>query len=567
MYGKGEQLPLFSRVSSLQLFLGTREAFGSQTSEDVRLGGLELMSALYYSHGRSLTVGVLETCLIACKYCSRSCSASTRQAGLKLLAATVEGAGFQHREATQVQCTALKCIEKIIREKDLRDDLVKLGISDVVRSISVMVPLESWSNGILSLESVRNICMTGIKDYSSSMVRNAYSRALGELVLTIYRTSLCLSTGNEGIQGIVSDAVESCLVAPLAENLIAEDRNTSIALSQAWVHFLSGLEGSEGLYDDTLSHLANGPLVSLKIAGMTSSVERGPLGPEVGLGASISTGDRPFSQACVTFIVRCGIIEHMGDQGQKELLRSLSETLKNGSENFPPSLSIAYLDLMAHIMEMLGEIGPDIAGDLEGVLGQCVTHPSAAVRWHAGSSLAVLSTTEPYRAATLLKMSLNSLKDAADALVESSGQVSDKTRGSIQGIPRWPGAVKFAREIDHIHGWAVASAYLIAASQNLPLGIPSSYPKIASQLSAALIESPRSDHPGGVRAELEAGYILLGSLCGNTKDCIESVYNESLLNLWLPLISEDSLQSFQDILDGNDVRFFVTAFYKYGLNI
>lgn len=555
MYGKGDQLPLFSRVSSLQLFLGTREAFGSQTSEDVRLGGLELICALYYSHGRSLTVGVLETCLIACKYCSRSCSTSTRQAGLKLLAATVEGVGFQHREATQVQSTALKCIEKIMKEKNLHDDAVKLGISDVVRSISVVVPLESWSDGTLSLETVRNICMTGLKDPSSYMIRNAYNRALGDLVATIYRGSLCMSTGDEGKESksIVSDAMESCLITPLAENLIAEDRNTSIALSQAWVHFLSGLKGSEGFDDAILLHLVKGPLVSLRVAGMTSSVERGPLGPDVGLGAPISTGERPFSQACVAFIVKCGIIEQMGDQGKKELLRSLGQALKNGLEEFPPSLSITYLDLIANIMETLGEIGSDIAGELEEVLGQCVTHPGAAVRWHAGSAIGILSITEPCRAATLLKFALGSLKDAADALVESSGQVSDKTR-SIQGIPRWPGSVKFAKEIDRVHGWAVASAYLIASSRNLPLGIPSSYPKIASQLAAALIESPRSDHPGGIRIELEVGYIILGSLCEFAEDSIQSIYHDSLLNLWRPLISEGSLKSFVEILDRNDVR-------------
>lgn len=39
MYAVGDSLPLYSRVSSLQLFLGTKEAFESRkTSEDIRLG-------------------------------------------------------------------------------------------------------------------------------------------------------------------------------------------------------------------------------------------------------------------------------------------------------------------------------------------------------------------------------------------------------------------------------------------------------------------------------------------------------------------------------------------------
>ena len=70
MYSLGDQLPLYSRVSSLQLFLGTKEAFSrEQTSEDVRLGALEGMTALYYSQGGFLSIGVNETTGLAVKYC------------------------------------------------------------------------------------------------------------------------------------------------------------------------------------------------------------------------------------------------------------------------------------------------------------------------------------------------------------------------------------------------------------------------------------------------------------------------------------------------------------------
>lgn len=69
LYSLGDQLPLYSRVSSLQLFLGTKEAFSRETSEDVRLGALECMTALYYSQGRFLSIGVNETATLAVKYC------------------------------------------------------------------------------------------------------------------------------------------------------------------------------------------------------------------------------------------------------------------------------------------------------------------------------------------------------------------------------------------------------------------------------------------------------------------------------------------------------------------
>lgn len=71
MYSTGDQLPLYSRVSSLQLFLGTKEAFSKETSEDIRLGALECMASLYYSQGRFLSIGVNETTQLAVKYCTK----------------------------------------------------------------------------------------------------------------------------------------------------------------------------------------------------------------------------------------------------------------------------------------------------------------------------------------------------------------------------------------------------------------------------------------------------------------------------------------------------------------
>ena len=39
-------------------------------SEDIRLGALESMAALYYAQGRFLSIGVQETAAVAAKYCA-----------------------------------------------------------------------------------------------------------------------------------------------------------------------------------------------------------------------------------------------------------------------------------------------------------------------------------------------------------------------------------------------------------------------------------------------------------------------------------------------------------------
>ena len=123
LYARGDQLPLFSRVSSLQLFLGTKEAFGKETSEDVRRGALELMTALYYSQGRSLSIGVLETAAMTVKHCAKGSSDRTRRAALRLLTAAVEGVGGTHRNAAAVQNEALKALERLTKEKDVGDQV------------------------------------------------------------------------------------------------------------------------------------------------------------------------------------------------------------------------------------------------------------------------------------------------------------------------------------------------------------------------------------------------------------------------------------------------------------
>jgi hypothetical protein len=530
------------------------------------------MTTLYYSHGKTLTVGVVETSMIAIKYCGKGCSSGTRKAGLKLLAATVEGVGEMHREATQVQVGALKCIERIFgKERHTLDATIKLGIADVLRAIAAVVPLESWVNGTLNVESVRGMCLMGVRDElpNNAAVRYAFARALGELVARIHTAgaqeeeersrgmgasderSGSGDAGKKQKPGIVAENVELSLTVPMAEALMAEDRQACIALSQAWVSFLTRFkiyrEEMDGCFDaQQLVELAKGPLVAVRVASMTSNggllAERGG-GPSVdfGLGASVCTGDRPFSQACATYILRCGVVEQMGEHGQQELLLSLSRALLTGFKDFTPSLVMAQLNIISHLISMLGEIGDERAEAVEQALGLCFCSESAAVRRYAGSALSALAIAESGRAAKLFASTLNALKNAADALFEASNGVADKGKAQNHGIPRWAGTAKFGREIDAIHGWALATACLVSATPSLPLGIPSHYLRVACQITAALIESPRCEHPGGRCVELEAGYIILGALCRHASGILTSVYQDSVLQMWLPMFSEGSL--------------------------
>ena len=78
-----------------------------------------MTTALYYTQGRSLSIGVLETAALAVKYCGKGSSDDTRRAALRLLSAATEGVGGSHRHAAEVQSEALKAIERVWKEKDL----------------------------------------------------------------------------------------------------------------------------------------------------------------------------------------------------------------------------------------------------------------------------------------------------------------------------------------------------------------------------------------------------------------------------------------------------------------
>ena len=252
-----------------------------------------------------------------------------------------------------------------------------------------------------------------------------------------------------------------------------------------------------------------------------------------------------------------GSFDQLGEFGQREMLLNMVDALLHSIKDFPPSLVIVELECMSYLMEVLGEIGDETSESVEKVLASCLSHVSAVVRCRGGSTLASLAVAEPGRAARLFGSSLNALKNAADALVDVSSSISDKSR-TQQGIPRWAGSNKFGREIHALHGWSCAVACLVGAVPLLPLGIPSHYLKVTSQIAAALIESPRCDHPGARCAELESGYMILESLSKHALSQFAAVYCDPILDVWLPVFDENSMKHLQGVLDSKDVRVYVS---------
>jgi hypothetical protein len=560
LYARGDQLPLFSRVSSLQLFLGTREAFGKETAGEVRLGALELVASLYYTQGRSLSIGVHETAALAAKYCAKGSDDATRRGALRLLAAAAEGVGGAHRAAGAVQAEALRAVDRLLRERDLQEP-VRLGIADVLRAVAAAGGAALWAGGMAGYEAARVACLAGLEDPSGA-VRAEYARALGEVVTAAGSPAAKESVAAAGPKpkalaaqsqalGLVQ---EQCLSAAFAAAAAASNRGVCAGLAQAWVCHLSALRLGCGADEAAFVEPSMRPLGALGAACALAAAapERGPSGAEGELGSGVSGGERPAAQAATLYIMRAGAVEQLGEAGQRALLERLGALM--GAEGaLPTPVAVVALELVALLAEALGEVGPEAAAALEPAVAAKLVGPHAALRLQAASALAALAVAEPGGAARLLGGALSNLKSAADELVDAASAGPDKARPA-PGTPRGAGAARLKGDMSALHGWALGAAALLAASPRLPLGLPSHYARVAAQLAAALVEAPRAQFAPAACLEREAGYVLLGALCQVAPAELAAACSGGVLALWAPALGAAAAAALDALFKSNAVR-------------
>ena len=560
LYSQGDQLPLFSRVSSLQLFLGTKEATSKETSEDVRLGALELMTALYYFQGKSLTIGVSETANIVARYFGRNSSIPTRRAALRLLASAIEGVGGSHRDAQAVQIAALKVIERLLKEKELEEPL-RQGVANVLRAIGSAGGGQLWANNLYWYEFSRITCMSGIHDCSSAAVRKSYASALYSIAFASTseeaKKSISAAGSKKKHQDTQAQALEAvpdqCLLIPFAEAAARGDRLACCSIAQAWNQYLISQKLACGEDEDLFLIHALKPVHALSLACSLAGSTPEPQGKSGGLsdlGIGTAHGERPHAQACVLYIMRSAVVEQLGESGQRLLLDKLvksilSDKCSEASLNFTSeqdseetteetestpnqanrkaknyeiiyplsaAVHIVILELISLVIESLGEIRSDAASELENSLSISLCESHSLVRLQAASTFAAAAIVDPRNAAIWLSKSLRNLRSSADKLIDEACSGPDRSK-FIVGTPRGPGTQRLRPFMNALEGWAMTVSTLLAASSRLPLGIPSHYINVALQIAAALIEAPRSSFEPVKCVERECGYLILSSIC------------------------------------------------------
>ena len=451
-------------------------------------------------------------------------------------------------------------------------------MADVFRAIAACGGAQLWANSMSSYEFSRTACLAGIED-PNAQVRAAYARALGEIVTASMssedaKQSVSAAGSKQKHQHAQEKAlagvIEQCLVIPFAEAAAQSHRAACTALAQAWVHHLFGARLACGTDEAAFIEPALKPIDALRAACIAAgtNAEKSPFTSEFELGLGIGGGERPHAQACVLYIMRAGVIEQLGEGGQRLLLERVTALLRaseeaGGAALTPTPVGIVALEVSTLLTEALGEVGPEAAAALEAAIAAKLIGPLASLRVQAASALAALAVAEPARAGRLMSLSLSNLRSAADNVVDAAAAGPDKSK-PLPGTPRGPGSGRLKPEMNSLHGWALASAALLAATPRLPLGVPSHYIRVAVQLAAALIEAPRTQFAAATCLEREAGYIVLGPLCHVALSEVLAVYKDNtVLSLWAPALGPEAAAALDTMFQSKEVSKRDTRFLSF----
>ena len=87
-------------------------------------------------------------------------------------------------------------------------------------------------------------------------------------------------------------------------------------------------------------------------------------------------------QACVLYVLRVGVIEQLGESGQRLLLDRLAAVLSAPLGQYTP-VGVVTLEAMALLLEVLGEVSTEKRAELEPAVGAKVAGPHACLRLQA----------------------------------------------------------------------------------------------------------------------------------------------------------------------------------------
>ncbi|KAK9838575.1 hypothetical protein WJX81_008486 [Elliptochloris bilobata] len=518
LFAVGDVLPLFARVAAFQVFLGSREALARAVPAPVRAGVLQALTALVATHGRTLASGAPETLALALKHAARGSEAAVRAQALAAVAAVVAGLGDADRSAPAAQADALRGALRAAR--DSADAASRVAAAGVLQAVAEAGGAALWAAGGGGFEDAVRQCCSGLADPVHG-AGDAWGAALGALAASGKSAAAAEAaralerkpSRRTALERLQSDAVSMCLMAPLVEAAMADRRSALRALAQAWLAYMAAEERRAADAEAALVDLAVRAIETLAVVSSAATAAAGgPAGSgaaggcdaaDADVGAAVSGGEMPAVQAAVLYVLRVGVIERLGESGQRRLLERLAALAASVLGGHVP-VAVVALDAVGRLLEGLGEVPAEVVAGLEAPIVWKLLAPHSALRSQAAAVLAAMAAAEPSSTARLLGAQLGALSAAAGRLAAAAApDAPSPAPGELAGVKP---------AMDAAHGFALGAAALLVAATRLPLGVPARLMREADSLARRLLLNPASKTGAAAGCEREAGYALLGAL-------------------------------------------------------
>lgn len=197
LYTQGDTLPLYSRISSLQQYLSSKESFSQSIPKQPCLGCLECLAALSISLSNQIVSSLPQTLAVAVKQVSRyAVNVSVLHADYLCLPVASNHACTPCRNADPViQCMALrlaaavvgglggadalKAVDKCLKDKSSSTP-IKIAAAAVIKAVAEAGGAGLWANAGSVFDDTAHTCVLGLADPSLT-VREAFAAALGEV--------------------------------------------------------------------------------------------------------------------------------------------------------------------------------------------------------------------------------------------------------------------------------------------------------------------------------------------------------------------------------------------------
>ncbi|XP_024543648.1 protein SWEETIE [Selaginella moellendorffii] len=481
---KGDSISIYSRASSLQGWL-TDNKKGDPSSF---IGAAQCLGTLYRSYGPKITSNLGETSTLVAKL-MRFQEVSVRQAGIQLLHDALEGCGG---------------IGPWSAYADGLRVILKSGVTDKsagVKAISagclrLFAVTGGPGFGPGALENCASLCLKALEDASQS-VQDGFAAALGALVaLGLNPQGQIQPKGKGGAPPppakVLEGALDKYLVAPFVKG--PRHKDFRVGLAMAWVAFLQEMHLCYSKNDFELGAYATQVINLLRSAN--SQID-------------------PHAQACVLYILRVGIVEQMGEPGQKELMSMLCKQL-NLADN-SPSMLVVLLRTLSHLLTTLGEVTLSARDALDGALVSSSSHYSVEVRVEAALTLRTLAEVDPTFASNVMSCAVTTLWAVHEAVAVEKGD-------------------RLKLQLGALHGQAALLAALLASYPKLLLGLPSRLPLAVLDVGRKLVLQPVRNSLSAA-SEKEAGWMLISSFVSSLPREELREKERELISLWTAPVS------------------------------